>query len=510
MADPWKDAVEDVRSGMSCAREEWESLAANQGFYDRHNRAYFEGHSRRESEGIRDFEDRPKQFSYMTHRAVRCLTQRLYTPGPSRTIQPEPAAAFLDAVYEASKINAVMQRADAMATLNGACAIQAVAPGVPEEPIRLYLWGRHEFKVYHADDDPMRPVVIVTKSVVPGTKRGTKRRKYQIWAAEQYATYYTKDFDYRTPDGTAADQIDPSDSGRNPYGMLPFAFVFHELPVDRFDNSGGIGTSLRECNLEVDRMLSDLAELLEAYNRPEGFARNTPQEWTYSRKAGRFSILRRAKDAEELGGEADVFYLQPQVDVESAWRHITEYQNAVFEDLEIPIRAVRGQATATAESGVAILAQMAPLTDYIRARQPAFALYEQELARMLLRTAGAYYQDAGLLASADALTMDLVWPPIAPPIPSAEFDKSLQDRYAMGVMSLIGLVQACNGMTRDAAVKHLQQVAADREEERAILGDAAPQTTGEGQAIQQEQFEAKSKADDDESDTDKGADDGEE
>lgn len=459
---------------MACARDEWDGYAANQGFYDRLNRVYFEAHSRREAEGVRDFDERPKQFSYMVYRAVKCLTQRLYTPGPSRTINPPAAAEFLTAVYDSAKINAVLQRADVLATLNGVCAVQSVAPADDAEPIRLYLWGRHEFKVYHADDDPMRPVVVVTKSIVPGTKRGHKRRKYQVWSADQYATYYTRDFDDRLPEGTAGDQLNPAESGANPYGQLPFAFIFHELPVDRFDSSGGLGTSLRECNLEVDRMLSDLAELLEAYNRPLGFARNVPQEWVYPRKADRFALLRRAPSAEELGGEADVFFLQPQVDVESAWKHITEYQNAVFEDLEIPIRAVRGQATATAESGVAILAQMAPLTDYIRARQPAFGLYEQELARMVLRTAGTYYGRGDLVTAADALELDLLWPPIAPPVPSQEFDTVLQSRYSLGQMSLLQLIQASYGVTRDGAISHVEQMEIDRIAVEKITGEPEP------------------------------------
>lgn len=488
-ADPWQDALEDIRSGWSrtaAAREEREE---NLGYFERKNWVYAECEMRREGETRRAFELRPKEYTYLTSRAVRTLSSRLYSPGPSRTFDDAACQTFLESVYDECKINALMGRADQWATLNGVCAIQAVAPGADEESdldqaeglIRLYLWGRHEFEVYFKDDDPSCPEVVVTRSIVPGTKRGKRRRKYQVWSDERYAVYHSGDFDDMEPMGTSVEVRRADEDTQNLYGVIPFSFVWHEQPVDRFDSGGGLGTPLRLANQELDRLTSELAELLQHYNQPKGFARNVTSTWRHTSKPGQFDTLPQNDASKEMGGEADVFYLQPSVDVASAWEHIDSYGNRTLEDLDVPLRLARASATSSPESGVAIIAQQAPLKDYTEARQVPYGDYEMRLARMICRAAGNYYGLASLANAAPTLKVDLLWPPWRPSIVSQEFLADLQWRQDMGIESPVGLVMSLYGMTEEQAIKHIERVAKQRKAVAALVEPVQQQQPTQGQ-----------------------------
>jgi hypothetical protein len=467
-----------ARAGFSGSiRDCWDTYRVNEDFFGMRNLKHLEA---RESETPKDFEWRPKQFSRMTRRAVRCLTNDLYSPGPTRKVEGSTEAdSFLQDLYEKRHINALMQRADRKATLNGTCAVQVVATGNEDDPesapLRLYLWGRDEFHAFAKEDDPCCIEAVVTWSVVE--QEGKKFRRYEVWTAEKHRVYETKPVDVRhwteTSGGTAA-QLKTDEA--NEYGCVPFAFVHNELPVDTF-GAEGIGTALREANAEVDRMLSDLAELIQMYTGPKPFIRGVPSSFRFNDKAGRFQILKST--AESRDGDSnlqpDPFYLQPEVNIESTWFHIREFANNTFQDLEVPIEAVRGDLTGGSDlSGVALAIKWEPLKKYVEARQPAFAVYETDLAKVCLRVAGTYYQMPGLVAASEDLSLTVEWPERQVGARTVESDQLDANDLADGLQSRIGLLMQRRGYTRQQAIEHLKQLAKDRKEEEQILGPMEP------------------------------------
>jgi hypothetical protein len=484
-----KDIIDDVRGGLGSHRAEMECAAANDAFVRCENRAYLEAYAKRPGELPRDWQERPKQYSYLTRRAIRVLSSRLYSPGPTRQYSDPAAEAFFTEVSQNTDLNATWQRLDRMATTNGVGAVQAVATGRPDRPIMLYLWGASEFVPYFMDDDPMVPWAIVTKSIVGGTSPGKKRRKCVVWTADQYLTFYSKDMEIIPPSGMMVDQISKDESGPNPYGRIPFSYAFNDLPVDRF-GADGIGTALRECNQEVDRMLSDLAELLEAYNRPEGFIRGVPATWRYEPRAGEFQRLPASRTEDGLDTQPEPFYLQPQVDVASSWEHIEAYVNGVFQDLDVPLVAARGTAAVQQESGIAIAMKYESLTEYVEARRPAFAMYERDFARMACAVAGAYYganpgpmpEAARLAAIADELEVDVLWP--SPRISTSDQATLglLEWQVTMGLESRTGVAARLNGITRTKAYELLERVAEERKAEAVLMADVDAERKAEAEA----------------------------
>lgn len=489
-------AINDIRDGMPLdVRAAWDCARANEDYYDLKNRLYLENLAREENETASDWDARPKQYSRLTRRAVHCLTDELYSPGPTRALNEGSAAAkaLFASIYEENHVSALLQRADRKATLNGTCAVQVVGTGDPAHPVRFYLWGAQEFHPYFAGDDPIRPAAIVTKEIISGAKRNTKRRRWTLWTPENIQRFESKDFDASSPEGTTAAYTGPVES--NPYRVIPFAYIWHELPVDRFAVEG-IGTALREANGEVDRMLTDLACLLEAYNRPKGFIRNVSSAWRFAERIGAFTRLPSENNDLDSPAQPEPFYLQPAVDVVSAWEHIRNFLNTTFTDLDIPLEAAGGTAALQGDpSGIALAIRNEPLRKYLKARQVAFAVYERDLARLVLWIAGSYGGHDELAALAADATITLAWPAILMGPPTAETDSSDQWAYQMGMESLATILMRRNGWSRDQAQEHLEQVAADRAKEPTAT--AAQPTAGSQDGSQNQGAEDESEDDPD-------------
>ncbi len=500
MAFSLETVHEDLRGGMpEEVRECWDCCRANEDFYALRNRLYLEQAARREAQSPQDWESQPKQYSRLTRRAIRCLTSKLYSPGPTREFEGLSGGVDLEAIYREARIDTLLQRADRKATLNGVCAIQIAATGTPELPIRLYLWGRDEFHAYFNDDDPMNPVAIVTKSIVAGQRKGTKRRQFEVWTNDAHEIWQGKDFDIRhePAQGTTAQYRLTAEP--NAYGVIPFAFIWNELPVDRFDVEG-IGTALREANSEVDRMLTDLACLLGAYNRPKGFARNVGKLFRETERIGSFTRLPSAGDKDDVTGPPELFYLQPTVDVLSAWEHIHNFVDETFTDLDVPLEAAKGSARwqGGPDSGIALAIKNQPLKDYLDSRRTDYGLYERDLARRILSVMGAYYEQPGLVAASEAIEVELEWPEITFGPTGPDQDAHDQWSYQMGADSLTTIVMRQRGWSRQQATEHLEQVAEDRKWEESKLGELVNPQPEPGQD-QQQQGQEDQPADDTES-----------
>ena len=470
-ADVLTEARREVEAGLyERTREDLAAYEQQLDYLETRNFVHLE---RRPAESELDFRQRPKRFCYVTRKAIRTLA-RLYTPGPARGFEGESDAEggtpvssaasgfLLDLVYRKQHINALLQKADQLATLHGVCAVQPVPTGREDDPVRLDLWGRNEFVPYFADDDYRRPAAVVTRSLEYRGKAA--RTVYRLWTDKRVDTFATEwvELDTRSGPHVARKAVHrPGDSGDHPYGVLPFAFFHNSLPVDKFDGSG-IGAALAHANGEADADLSDEAQIAQTFMSPKMFGVNISESFRWKDRVDGVTVLPWAVSPDDGAPAPDIFFRQPTLDVEQAWLRLEKYLNQTFEDLDVPVKAVRGESHWEA-SGIAIVVGMAPLLQYLRDRQPPFGVYEQGLADLVLTVAGTWY-DAPELSAFAGTPLELHWPPVAIPIPSQEVDAGYEAGLRMGTESPVTIVMKKDGLTREQAEEYLEQVAEDNAE----------------------------------------------
>lgn len=480
------DSIEaEIKAGLPNHCDRIVRAYINEEYYACRNAAFLQP---RESEDWRDFVKRPKRTSKLTRKVVRKLCEHLYAPGPTRTLKNGAAEdSFLQDVYKQNSINAVMATADRKCTLNGAALIGAVATGRPEKPIRLYVWGAHEFVAWSRPDDPTEVWAVVTINREHKSEGGFSKERlvYEAWSAKEHRVYHGEWKDClpeRTPGlawmcyrnlfcCTATYQPNLSGyseagerlEGSNPYGRVPFAVISDETRVSSI-YEGGIGDPLRECNAEIDRELTELAAHVLEFMDPDRFLRNVGAKFRREKNRSRWQPLpavQGSKDGEN-NLEPDAFLVQAQLKAEEVWGDIKSYADSTIEELDVPLVAIRMDSS-TDLSGVAIVGKMLPLLQRTKQRQAdPFTQHESDVASLVLMVHGAYYSDARTLAAGSDPNLDLVWPEPAFPLPTPERDAEDQADIDAGRKSLAQVVAERNGMTMDQAWDHLDRVLEDQ------------------------------------------------
>ena len=216
----------------------------------------------RDAETQADWRARPKRHLPFTNRVIKVLTSKLYAPGPTRSIEDDPESTeWLESVYSDNLINAMWQRADRLSHLCGMAAFQVAGTGDPLNPIKIQVWaGRAEIVPYEA---PGRANEVAACVLIDSVDNQTR---YTFWTEEWYREYETKKLQTdQTSGGRVADFIKQED---NPYGCLPFAFVWYELPTSGVDSVHGLGCFLADLNESIDVELSDMAAAVGRYHTP--------------------------------------------------------------------------------------------------------------------------------------------------------------------------------------------------------------------------------------------------
>jgi len=435
---------------------------------------------RRESEDWRDYFRRPKRTSKITRKVVRELSKDLYNPGPTRKLENGAQEdAWLQGVYRTNHVNALLQNAERKAALNGAAAIQAVATGRAEKPIQLHLWGAHETVVWPWPDDPTEPWAVCTIQIerqVVGGGRTEERLHYEVWSRDEHRVYLSTwtpvTGDQRTPGfglscftnlfGVAAEYMPmmsglPAGSGVNPYGVIPFEFVHAEPVVSDFWE-GGIGNPLREANAEIDRELSELAEHTREFMNPDRFLRNVNVKFRREKVLGRWQPLTPAMNAEgDAAQQPDAFLVQGRLAVDDVWSNIMRYANTTLEELDVPLVAVRDDAS-TDLSGVAVVAKQLPMLSRTRSRQAPATETEERVAGMTLTAAGNFYGEPRLLKAGMQPKLNCLWPEPKMPLPTPERDAEDAADVESGRKSVVRIVAERNGVTLEQAREILEQV----------------------------------------------------
>ena len=481
------DAIEaELRNGLALHSDRLVDAFVCQEFYAGRSNTWL---ALRESEDWIDFVKRPKRTSKLTRTVIRKLADNLYSPGPTRRLEGDATVdTWLQDVYKRNHINSLMKEADRRATLNGTAAIQVYCTGRPEQPVKLYLWGAHEFTVWGWPDDQSEPWAVATLSKEREIQGGflMERLTATVWTRDEHRVY--RGAWLQAPDAYSSSYAQscyrylfgrelvyqstlsgsPGGSGINPYGCLPFSFVHAEPPISDFWE-GAIGPALRDCNAEIDRELSDLAQHSSDAMTGDRFLVDVTESFRREKVPGRWQHLKGRKSDD--GVEPKALIVQPQLNTELIWLNINNYANMVLEELEVPLVAVHSDA-ATDLSGIAIVAKHLPLLDRARSRQPDFAVAETDLAAVILTAAGNYYagDPAGgptfagaLLDAGGAPELSLLWPEPRMPLPTPERD--LQDKFELdeGIKSLVEVVAERDGSTHDEAKDHIERVIKDNQ-----------------------------------------------
>jgi hypothetical protein len=423
---------------------------------------------RRDAETDQDYRIRPKRHLPFTSRVVKVLASKLYAPGPNRVVVGQDAATkWLEQVCVQNLMNSLWQRADRMSTLNGMAAFQVSATGDPKRPLRVQLWaGWHEVIPLEHPDQANEVASVITVDCVDN------RTRYTWWTDEFYRVYQTDKLRPGQTSGGRAAHFEPRLSGDNTYGIIPFSFVWYELPLNGIDSVEGLGGFLTSLNTTLDCECSDMAQAVQNYHDPLPVAFNADVGFAPIKASGKWVRVNSVPTDLERGPDPRLEYIQARIDTVGGIAHLRGVIDLELEGLGIPLTAWRMES-ATLPSGAALEAEQKPLVDYAIERREPFRVYETGFAKVALTVGGTFYGQQELVTAAADLDLNLTWPPASISLPGIDRDTDDQNSLAMGLESRVMIVMRRFGMSRDQAIEHLKQAIAD-EAELAGLGLTPP------------------------------------
>lgn len=407
---------------------------------------------------------RSTRYCLLTQSIVNKLTENLYRVSPARTLKDQPGATtFLERTYHQNNLFAKWQSADRQSLLNQVCAFQVGATGDFVAPLKIALWDASQLMVWLDPEDCTKVVAVKTHYDV------AKRRYHRLWTPETVAEYES--------DASSYTAIKKTNEYPNPYGMLPFSFVHFNFPSADFW-SGALGNTLRQINDNLNTLLTYLSDDIRYNLRPRMVAKNCDAKMEPNRPGLAGDILHISPNVLEEGAnslEADLYFLQSEPDyVSKAWEDLQNYLNLSLELAGIPESSIR-MVQSKARSGVSIQSEQLPLIVWAKARQPYFALYEDQLARLVFAI-GAISSRLGyqgfpigdIQAAISNWQLTLRWSDLVHEVPGP--GRNLEDEWLlrMGLTSKIQVLMRRNNLTRDEAIKALIAVVQDQKEEETI------------------------------------------
>jgi hypothetical protein len=452
--------LKEVKQGCSGHERQLVKARELQDWYDGDSEKYV---AFRPAEDALSWLTRPKRVSFITRQAVNKLTSHLYKPGPRhRRITADPTVdAWYNRVAQDIQLNGLMQHADRLATLHGLVMIGIYPTGNPSRPINYHLFPRHDFVFWANADDPR-----VATAVCTITKSGADTIRFRLWTKTHYYTFFKgKNWGY-TPGGWNICRFDPAQSGPHPYGVLPFAFITHELPTTELETKG-LGALLSKINRALNIDKSNLALWVHHYGRPLGFVSGVGPEWRPRFIDGGFVYLPVRQDSSENAPIVpEAKYLESNIDIASIKEYVRGEANDALKELDIPISIVSqgdGQGGAKMASGISIAAQDADLITYAKGRQPLFELHETRLAQLVCQigacpVAGLAGLEGVLRAFADDPSLRVAWPEVSIDLPGPDRDNADTFELSYDLTDPIELLMRRQGLTEEEAIEQYRAI----------------------------------------------------
>lgn len=472
---PYGTAIE---GGLSNALGDLDAAVERQNFFD-YAGEQWSSRFQRDAESAFDYKGRGHRPSGFLRECVDVLCEHLYCPGPSRRWSEPAGDEVLQRVYADNHIDAVMQEADLLSTLNQVTAIQIDAGegDYALKPITYRLWGREQFVVWTDANDSTKPIAIVTRD------KSDEQSRYRLWSDTEVWTYTTAKVSLggmggRAPVRIAADKHD--------YGCLPFSFVHYRLPIRSFEVSC-VGEFLHQAELRIDNRLNQLDESIAKHLNPIPVAEGVPPEWKPIVEPMRFIRMPLSgpilgpSGGYEKGEYAKLYFLQPMVDSAGAWDDLLKYINQALQAARVPLKAVSLDEMGVM-SGIALIIEQAPLLTRARRRRGPAGVYETDLARRTLYCCGNHYGMSAIATAAEKGKLTLGWPQPSVPIPTPDALELATKEVEAGLKSHLMLIQQWYGIPRDQALELIKQINDDTAEVASMFPDLAlpgPPTTQE-------------------------------
>jgi hypothetical protein len=421
------------------------------------------------------------RYVVLMRRAVSVLSKYLYKNPPRRIIPSNPEISdYLEYLYRVEGVNAIIQAADKMTYVTDVSAIE-VFPNFSSDPaaspVKFRLWDGAEIIPMFAPDNAIDPVAVATI-----TTFGASQFIARVYTPETINTY-------RIADGKS----DLTESGRNYFGIIPFAFFHYEHPVNYFW-SPGIGKALRDMNQHVVRRLTDLNDQISNL-RPKGYAKNCPPQWVMptNLRPDEFVTMPNAFNAQGEGPEAEIGWLNPDTSfTQIDWNDLTNFIDFGLEMLGIPPSSIRMEQQG-GTSGVAIQSEQLPLIEEAENRQVSFERYETNLAKITLRVIAAQietfkvrpiFNPADLRQAAENLAMTFRWPPMTKNRPGP--DRDAHDAFMLQnkLKSRITIMMDNENMSEEEAAAYVQKQLEQINQEELYIAQAQLQVEQQQLAIQ--------------------------
>jgi len=448
--------AEEIESGLPNERTGLDDALKRQAFFD-YDGFRYEADFKRDAESSFDFAGRPHRPSGFLRECVEILTEHLYSPGPQRAYTEKAGDELLQRVWADNHMDSLMGEADQLSTLNDVSAIQIDAgQGVyAEKPVTYRLWGREQFVAWTSPDDQREPVAVAVRD------KYDLQTRWRLWSDAEVWTFVSKKAD----DWRGGVQLQSKEPHR--YGTIPFSFVHYKLPIRDFCVSS-IGDLLSKAEIRIDDRLSRLDESINKHLNPLPLAEGVDELWKPIVEPGRFIRMPMAApvmtaDGYATGQPSRLYYLQVTIDSAGAWDDLLKYTNQALEAARVPLTAVRMEQTGAA-SGIAILAEQAPLLTRARKRRAPFGTYETDIARRTLVCCGNHYSKPFLLAAAKAGRLILGWPQPSVPIPSPDRLEMLVGEIRGGFKSFLMGVSEWYGVSREESLEIAKQIEEDNKE----------------------------------------------
>jgi hypothetical protein len=472
--------VEEIRAGLGNSRDRRDEAGKNLEFY----RADFRRYPPRpkaesNADGSPRDPNRRNRTVPFSQRVVNLLTAALYKRGPTRSMPDHPdASAWLETAYKCGRVNSLLRQADRYAILGDVAAIQVEGTTDPDDPVRFLLWDAASFEAWADRDDPKKMAAVATIDCVD------QRRRARLWTPEWVITFESEKVEWgQTANGRTLKQVGPAVP--NPYGVVPFAFVHFDVPLDEFWTPSP-GDLLTEANDYLNAFLTAMGDRVEFAANPILLAAGVRAGWKPGEvRPGAVWDLASAKSAGDEGADPDLSYLQADLGfIEAGWGDLQNYLDLLLETLGVPPAAIRLVQT-TSASGVAIMAEQIPLLEWAEGRQELFGLAEHDLAVVTLKVASAWLAankgthpqleatSAQLAAAAKAPGLVLGWPDLFEGLKTEARLALDTSELEEGLTSRIQVLMRRLNLTRDEAREHLRQIAEDRAFEAVLLSPPA-------------------------------------
>lgn len=486
--DILQDIHSEIRAGLENERDRLRDAHDNRRFAD----GCFEEYPTRPENSPHQRLDY-RRTSMIMQRIIDVLTAHLYKASPTRQVDGNPLATeWLERVYRRNAMLPMWQEADRLSHVGDFCAFQFAGDEDPQAPVKVHLWGADQLCVWLDPDDQKRPLAVATLDRVDA------RRRLTLWSAEEKSIFMTKKVSpNQTAGGTSYELVDQIE---NPYrkpdgeGVIPFSFVHYKFPATDFYTRGP-GNHLRGVNEYCNFDLDDIGDGKRYLSKPIGVAEGVDEGWSppSAVRPGMFINL-DTNTLDSMGNavKPSLTYLTADSSWLGAnWSDLNSYIDHSLEMAGVPPGTIR--LSASASSGIQIVAEQLPLLALAEKRRTPFAFYESEAARIAILVGASHRRnnaatDLTLEAASHDFSLSLGWPNLFVPLPGPERNNDFDWLLEHGLTDKVEILMTREGITEDQAYERLQKVA-ERNKKLEAMG-IEPNSSG----IQKAQLAAQSQA----------------